>query len=118
MLIKVVLLIAVVLLFRWCSPVLILRGIVIVPPVFRCFASVPVFCKCSGISSVFRCSTSVLLFRRCSVFKKLLLRNFNLIKKRIFQHQYQRRAKMYIYLCLFFDWFPLEFVFICSISLM
>ena len=33
-------------------------------------------------------------------------------KSRIFQHQYQRQAKICIYLYLCHDWFPLEFVFI------
>ena len=39
-------------------------------------------------------------------------------KRRIFQHQYQRQVKICTYLYLFHDWFPLEFVFIQSISLM
>ena len=39
-------------------------------------------------------------------------------EKRIFQHQYQEQVKMCIYLHLFHDWFPLEFVFIYSIYLM
>ena len=47
-------------------------------------------------------------------------------KNRIFQQQYQGWVKMciylsiyiYIYIYLFHDWFPLEFVFIYSISLM
>ena len=39
-------------------------------------------------------------------------------KSRIFQHQYQRQVKICSYLYLFHDWFPLEFVFIYSISLM
>ena len=45
---------------------------------------------------------------------KLLIKNFN----RIFQHQYQRQVKICVYLYLFHGWFPLEFVFICSIFLM
>ena len=37
-------------------------------------------------------------------------------KSRIFQHQYQRQVKICTYLYLFHDWFPLEFVFIYSVS--
>ena len=39
-------------------------------------------------------------------------------RKRIFQHQYQRQVNMCLYLYLFHDCFPLEFVFIYSVSLM
>ena len=59
MLIKVVMLITVVLLFRWSSPVPLLRGIPIVSPVFRCSASAPVFHQCSGVLLVFCCSAGV-----------------------------------------------------------
>ena len=41
------------------------------------------------------------------------LRNFNSAwKNRIFQQEYQREVKMCIYMCLSYDWFPLEFIFI------
>ena len=54
-----------------------------------------------------------------SVEKNLLIRNFNstLKKSEIFRHQYQRQVKMYISFLLFHDLFPLEFLFIKSISL-
>ena len=39
-------------------------------------------------------------------------------KKKIFQHQYQRQVEMCIFIYLFLDWFPLEFVFVYSIPLM
>ena len=47
-------------LFRWRLSVPLLHGIPIVPPVFRCSASVSVFR---------RLSVSATLFRRCSVFR-------------------------------------------------
>ena len=60
MLIKVVLLIAVLLLFRWCSFVPLLCGIPIVSPVFHSSASVLIFHQRSGVPLVFCCSAHVL----------------------------------------------------------
>ena len=47
----------VVLLFCRCFPVLLFHYIPIITPLFRCSASVPVFCRCSMFRrSAFRCS--------------------------------------------------------------
>ena len=40
------------------------------------------------------------------------------MKNKIFQHQYHKQVKMYIYLFLFHNWLPLEFVFTYNISLL